>query len=64
MNIYYKRQIRCITCGKFIGEVDDDAKILFSRCGNCMNSNKKENEIFLYITNKFENTIKNVIICE
>ncbi len=64
MSIYDKKQIRCITFGKFIGEIDDDAKMLFSRCGHCTNSDQSENEIFSYLAERFENTIKNVLVCK
>ncbi|HJU13820.1 MAG TPA: hypothetical protein VJ792_05130 [Candidatus Nitrosotalea sp.] len=61
MNIYDKRQVNCATCGKQIGEVDDDAKILFCRCGNCSGTENGENEIFNFLAEKFENTVKNVM---
>ncbi len=62
MNIYDKRQIRCATCGREIGEVDDDARILFSRCGSCDGAKSGENEVFRYLTERFETTVKNVLV--
>ncbi len=62
MNIYDKKQVSCITCGRVIGEIYDEAKILLPRCGNCPNSDHNENEILDHITNRFENTVKNVIV--
>lgn len=62
MNIYDKRQVRCVTCGKPIGEVDDDARILFSRCGVCTGMDSGENEVSRYLTDRFENTVKSVLV--
>lgn len=63
MNIYDKKQINCMTCGRFIGEVDAEANILLPRCGLCLNSDSDENDILSYIADRFENTVKNVIVC-
>lgn len=35
MNIYDKKQIKCSICGKFIGEIDVDAKVVFPLCKTC-----------------------------
>ncbi|AJM93111.1 universal stress protein [Nitrosopumilus piranensis] len=40
MNIYDKRQIKCSICGKFIGEIDVDAKIIFPLCKICKKREK------------------------
>ena len=62
MNIYDKKQGRCATCGRTIGEVDDDAKILFSRCGLCEGALNGENEVFRYLADRFENAVKSVLV--
>ncbi len=35
MNIYDTRQIRCVVCKEFIGEVQYDAEIIRPKCGQC-----------------------------
>ena len=37
LNIYDTKQLTCIKCQKFIGEIDYDAKISLSYCGKCAN---------------------------
>lgn len=32
MNIYDKKQVKCSVCGKFIGEIDVQASIIFLLC--------------------------------
>lgn len=62
MNIYDRRQVICATCGKQIGEVEDDAKILFSRCGTCSCVENGENDLINFLTERFESTVKNVMV--
>lgn len=57
-----KKQIKCITCGRLVGEVENGAKVFFSQCSHCSDQKNKENEVFAYITDKFENAIRNVIV--
>lgn len=42
MNIYEKEQIKCSVCGKNIGELDVESKVIFPLCGKC---HKKERQI-------------------
>jgi len=42
MNIYEKDQVKCSVCGKIIGEIDVESKIVFPLCRKC---NKKERQI-------------------
>ncbi|MDE1862215.1 MAG: hypothetical protein KGI33_04815 [Thaumarchaeota archaeon] len=62
MNIYDMRQIKCISCDRFVGEVQSDAVVLLTRCGACSRSDSSENEVLTWVTRRFENTIKNVIV--
>lgn len=39
MNIYDKKQVKCSGCGKFIGEVDIQASIIFLLCEKCEKMN-------------------------
>lgn len=51
LNIYDTKQLVCLKCEKFIGEIDYDAKISHSYCGKCANDiNKKEILPRKYIT--------------
>ena len=47
MNIYEKQQIKCLECGKFIGEIDIDSSITYPLCKKCKKKEKKiiRNEI-------------------
>lgn len=63
MNIYDKKQICCISCGRYIGEVEEEARILLTVCSQCSDTGREENEIFSYIADRFENTVKNVMAC-
>lgn len=40
MNIYDKKQINCSICGKFIGEMDIDATVIFPLCKICKRKEK------------------------
>lgn len=62
MNIYYKKQISCVTCGKFIGEVDNEAKVLLPRCGRCAISDADGNDLLTFMSARFENTVKNILV--
>lgn len=39
MNIYDKKQVKCSICGKFIGEIDIQASIVFLLCEKCEKRN-------------------------
>lgn len=41
MNIYNKKQIKCSACGKFLGEIDNEAKIAYPLCGKCSRKETK-----------------------
>ena len=62
MNMYYKRQVRCVGCDQFIGEIDCGAKILLPRCGTCSNSESDGNDLLTFMAERFENTVKNIIV--
>jgi hypothetical protein len=49
MNIYDKKQVKCSVCGKFVGEIDIQASVIFLLCEKCEKRN------FQYM-----NTSKNV----
>jgi len=36
LNIYDTKNLNCTKCGRPIGEVEFDAKIVYSLCGNCV----------------------------
>ena len=42
LNLYDKKQIKCSTCGKFIGEISNASSVVFPLCDIC---NKKEKRI-------------------
>lgn len=48
MNIYDTVPIRCIVCGKSIGEVDYDAEIIRPKCGQCANPTPKPEDKYMY----------------
>ncbi len=35
MNIYDTKIVKCVVCGKCVGEVNFDAEISFAKCGQC-----------------------------
>ena len=37
MNIYDKKPLSCMKCGKCIGEIDYDAEVITPICGHCAN---------------------------
>jgi hypothetical protein len=37
MNIYDTKPIRCVNCGKSIGEIEYDAEVISPKCGRCAN---------------------------
>lgn len=58
MNIYDTKQINCVRCGKCIGEVDYDSKIINAQCGQCSNP-LPEGDKILYTISHFQSKIKN-----
>jgi phage FluMu protein Com len=45
MNIYDAKLLKCISCGKYIGEVSFDAIIGLAKCGQCGNTNSEKKRI-------------------
>lgn len=37
MNLYDIKQVCCIKCGKFVGEIEVDVQIAYIVCNNCQN---------------------------
>jgi hypothetical protein len=37
MNIYDTKPIKCVRCGKSIGEIEYDAEVINPKCGYCAN---------------------------
>jgi hypothetical protein len=58
MNIYDTKTIHCITCGKFIGEIDYNAQVVLPRCGNCSNPRPHGDDSLLYLASRIGNKIK------
>lgn len=44
MNIYNMQQVKCSECGKFIGELDVNATIIFPLCSKCTKIVKKRKQ--------------------
>jgi len=59
LNIYDTKQINCLQCGIWVGEVTYDTKIIRVKCGNCASPLHKRDDI-QYSSNKIGN-IKNKI---
>lgn len=51
MNIYDTKQVNCYRCGRWVGEVDSEAGIIYPKCGDCANPFQKESA-FLPTLNK------------
>ena len=43
MNLYDKKIVRCVKCGKQIGEIDLGTKVVYSVCQSCESKNSEEN---------------------
>ncbi len=48
MNIYDTKSVKCVTCGKFIGEIDYDASLTLPKCGLCANLKPRENDVIFH----------------
>ena len=55
MNSYNAKQLLCKKCGKVIGMVEENAEIIFPRCGTCANLLPEGDDI-LYSMNKVVNS--------
>jgi len=53
LNIYDKKSIRCYKCDRFIGEIDDDARVTLPMCGRCANPIPEGYDKVLYVVSKF-----------
>lgn len=61
MNLYDTRPINCIMCGKFIGEMECNSKIVLPRCGDCSRPKPEGDDVISYLERRFENTVKNLV---
>ncbi|KAF6243975.1 hypothetical protein C6988_00765 [Nitrosopumilus sp. b1] len=58
MNIYDTKTVRCIECGKNIGEVDYDAEIIRPKCGQCSNPIPSAEDKFQYSVTAIKSHLK------
>lgn len=61
MNMYDTKIVSCVKCGKCIGEIEYDAEIIQSKCGQCANP-LPEGDKILYTISHYQNRPKEVII--
>jgi hypothetical protein len=61
MNLYDTKQINCVKCGKWVGEVDCEAKIINALCGLCANP-MPEGDKILYTISNFQSQSKKQMI--
>ena len=54
MNLYDMKSIHCCKCDKFIGEIECDAVVVFSECGQCANPLPEGDDKALYTINKYK----------
>jgi len=48
------KSIHCVKCDKFIGEIESDALVVFSKCGKCANPLPEGDDKALYTINKYK----------
>lgn len=60
MNIYDTKSLYCKDCGKCIGEIDYDARVMLPECGQCANP-LPEGDNILYAVNAIKNNSKPII---
>ena len=53
MNIDDTKLIQCSKCGKFIGEIDYDASVIFQKCGKCAKQLSEESDT-IHVTSKYK----------
>ncbi len=56
MNIYDTKIVKCIICGKSIGEIEYDAVVTLPKCGHCANPIPEGDDKLLYILSKLVKT--------
>jgi phage FluMu protein Com len=56
MNIYDTKCIYCSKCGKFIGEIDEDAVVMLPKCGKCVNPIPEGDDKALYLKSRYSNS--------
>lgn len=61
MNIYDTRIISCKDCGKAIGEIDFDAKVILPQCGQCADPLPGGDKI-LYTISHFQNSPQKKVV--
>ena len=61
MNIYDTKRLDCARCGKSIGEVDFEAKVINALCGQCANP-LPEGDNILYTVSHFKSREKNRVV--
>lgn len=47
----FQVQVKCKQCGKVIGMIEQDAEIVFPKCGNCANPLPEGDDILYSINN-------------
>ena len=57
VNIYDTKSIKCIICGKFIGEIDYDAQVILPKCGKCANPKPEGGDSLSYLESRLRNDI-------
>jgi phage FluMu protein Com len=55
MNIYDTKSINCSKCGKFIGEIDFDAVVIFPKCGKCVDPIPEGDDKISYLRSSIQN---------
>lgn len=58
MNIYDTKVIKCAKCGRYVGEVEFDAEIIFPKCGKCANPIPDGVDKLTYAVSSFNNATK------
>jgi len=58
MNIYDKKQINCIKCGTFVGEIEYDSEVYFAKCARCANPFPEGDENIAYLKSKYQKDVE------
>lgn len=51
MNLYDTIQVKCIQCGRSIGEIEYDAELIRPKCGKCANPIPEGDDKLMYTIN-------------
>ena len=54
--MYDKKSVCCSQCGRFIGEIDEDAIVILPKCGQCVNPMPEGDDKVQYIVSKMINS--------